>query len=320
MLKYLFFFIILTVIGIFYDRYKRRIELSEEVTNQKYIQKYLLNENTVFSEKKPMLWIHRKYEINARNWSSFLSRNSTDFNQPYIHLCVKSIIKKCSNSFNICLIDDDSFGKIIPGWNISIENLAEPIKSHMRTIAMNKLIYYYGGMILPNSTILVKDLHPLYLECLAEFGCFVGEAVNRTSTSVNTNFFPTTQIIGCKKNCLIIKQFIQYLETLSLDDYTNESDFLGQPNRWLHQQCITKKMTLIDGKVFGTKTLDNKPVYVDNLLSKGRIEFDDRVLHGIYIPADEVLKRTNYQWFARMSPEQVLQGDMIISKYILTCQ
>jgi len=320
MLKYISLFIVLTIIGMFYDKYKRGVELNDELINQKYIQQYLLNDSTVLSDKKPILWIHRKYEINARNWSSFFSRNNTDLNQPYIHLCVKSIINKCSDSFNICLVDDDSFRKIIPGWNIFIENLAEPIKSHMRNIAMCKLIYYYGGMILPNSTVLIKDIHPLYLECVEQYGCFVGEMVNRTSTSVNTNFFPNTKIMGCKKNCSLIKSFIQYLETLSLEDYTSESDFLGQSDRWLHQQCVTKKMTLIDGKVFGIKTIDNKPVYVDNLLAKGHIEYDDRVLCGIYIPADEVLKRINFQWFARMSPTQILTSDMIISKYLLICQ
>ena len=38
---------------------------------------------------------------------------------------------------------------------------------------------------------------------------------------------------------------------------------------------------------------------------------------GIYIPSDEILNRRNYEWFSRMSPAQVLESKMIISKYIL---
>ena len=293
--------------------------MTDEIRNQKYIQKYLLNEGTVLSGK-PMMWIHRENEINARHWPSFGSRNTTDLNQPYIHLCVKSLIRKCGDSFNICLIDDNSFKKLIPSWNISLEGLADPIKSHMRTLALSKLIYYYGGIIMPNSVCAVRDMLPMYNEGVLQYGCFVGELVNRTSTSVNTNFFPSGKIIGCKKNCGIIRDFIKYLETMSLDDYTEESDFLGESNRWLYQQCVTKKMRQIDGKYFGVKTIDGKPIYVDHLLSKGRIDYDDRVLYCIYIPSDEILKRTNYQWFARMSEPQVLMGGMILSKYFLINQ
>ena len=320
MLKYIAIFVVLTVVGVYYDKYKRRTELSEEQRNQQYITDYLLNDNKILSGKKPILWIHNEYKTNARNWNSFFSRNNTDLNQPYIGLCIKSIIKTCGDSFNICLIDDDSFSKIIPSWNISLDSLSEPIKSHMRNIAMAKLIYYYGGVIIPNSLVLLKDIHPLYLECVEKHGCFVGEMVNRTSTSVNMTFFPCPKIIGCNKNSPTIKEFIKYLETLSLEDYSNETDFLGQSNRWLYQQCVTQQMTLIDGKVFGIKTLDNKPVIIDTLLTKGRVEYDDRVLCGIYIPADDILKRKTYQWFSRLSPAQILSSDLIISKYMLISQ
>ena len=320
MWKFLYLFVVMTIIGIFYDKYKRKNELTDELKNQKLIQKYLLNDSTTLSDKKPILWLHRKYETNARHWPSFFSRNTTDLNQPYIHLCVKSVIKNCSNSFNICLIDDDSFKKIIPGWNIEIKNLANPIKTHMRRIAISKLLYYYGGMVLPNSTVVLKDLFPLYEESTEKYGCFVGEMVNRTSTSENIDFFPSSQILGCKKNNMMMKMFIRYLEELNMTDNTNESDFLGQGDRWLYQQYVTKKMVLIDGKCLGTKTLEGKQVLIEDLLSKNRIEFDDRVLACIIIPSAEILHRTNYQWFARLSAKQLLISDMIISKYMLICQ
>ena len=249
MLKFFFLFIILTVIGFFYDKYKRKIVILEEQLNQTYIQKFLLTENTILSKHKPILWIHKKHKINTRKWDSFFSRSNTDLNQPYIHLCIRSIIKTCGNTFNICLVDDDSFSKVIPNWNISLDNLAEPIRSHMRMVAMAKLIYYYGGMILPKSTILLKDIYPLYIECINKYGCFVGEMNNRTSTSEYMNHFPNAKIMGCKRNCPMIKEFIKYLETLNLNDFSNESDFIGQSNRWLYKQYITKKFLFLENKV-----------------------------------------------------------------------
>ena len=37
---------------------------------------------------------------------------------------------------------------------------------------------------------------------------------------------------------------------------------------------------------------------------------------GIYIPADEVLIRNKFQYFAYLSKEEILQSRLIIAKYI----
>ena len=55
---------------------------------------------------------------------------------------------------------------------------------------------------------------------------------------------------------------------------------------------------------------------IDDLLSNNYIKLYSGA-DGIYIPADEILNRKNYEWFARLSPAQVLESKMIISKYIL---
>jgi len=40
-------------------------------------------------------------------------------------------------------------------------------------------------------------------------------------------------------------------------------------------------------------------------------------VQGLYIPADEILKRTAYQWFARQSAKQALNSNTVIGKYLL---
>ena len=110
------------------------------------------------------------------------------------------------------------------------------------------------------------------------------------------------------------------LEKLVTNDYTNEMDFLGQVDRWLFEQCQNKKMSLAGGEVIGTKTCKDKPVYIDCLLGTSYISFDTDEMRALYIPGDEILKRTKYQWFARLSKEQVLKSDTIIGKYLLISQ
>jgi hypothetical protein len=59
-----------------------------------------------------------------------------------------------------------------------------------------------------------------------------------------------------------------------------------------------------------------KPVTLDRLMSNNFINLSDRV-HGLYLPADEILKRTAFQWFARLSAKQALESNTTIGKYLL---
>ena len=120
-------FILLTAIGILYKRYEAKYFPDEELDKYSLVRKYLLNESESMAGKK-ILWIHTKHDINSRNWSTFGSRNSRKLNQPYKDLCVESIIRQCGNSFNVCLINDESIGKLLPERTIQLCQLADPIK------------------------------------------------------------------------------------------------------------------------------------------------------------------------------------------------
>ena len=42
------------------------------------------------------------------------------------------------------ILDDDSFKKLIPNWNIDFNKLGNPIKDKMRHLALMKILYNYG--------------------------------------------------------------------------------------------------------------------------------------------------------------------------------
>jgi hypothetical protein len=62
--------------------------------------------------------------------------------------------------------------------------------------------------------------------------------------------------------------------------------------------------------------MSDETILVDDLLSNDYIDLYPQS-YGIYIPAKEILNRRHYEWFARLSPKQVLESNVIISKYIL---
>ena len=63
-------------------------------------------------------------------------------------------------------------------------------------------------MTIPTSTIVMKDLKPLFIKGVQNKGFFVSEEKNRNNTSVYKDFFPTMKIIGCKKKNKFVKKGI----------------------------------------------------------------------------------------------------------------
>lgn len=309
-------FFIFIVLGFLYRRFEDKLLREENKDNYDAIQKYLLDDVTLGKSKKPILWIYVPYEYNSRNWLSFGSRSSFDLNQPYLYLTVRSIIKHCDESFTICIFDDNSFSKLIPGWNINMTKLSDPIVSNMRLLGMMKLLYIYGGMMCPISFLCMKDLSELYTKGTRSNKMFICETIDRNSTSTNLNFYPNVEFCGAPKECDTVAELCNYIEIISSHDHTAESKFLGQYDRWCKKRVQDGKINLIDGIEIGTKTIDDRQILLDDLMSNQYLDLY-KGTSGILIPSNELLNRLNFGWFVRSSPRQVLESDTIIGNYLL---
>jgi len=200
-----------------------------------------------------------------------------------------------------------------------MEKVPKPIKTHLRSLGIMKLIYYYGGMTIPNSTIVLKDLLPLYKEKTSKEGgpkCFVGEMVARNTLATYTRFYPSHNIMGCEKNCKCLGKIISKIENLIKEDNTTEMDFNGKIDRYIFDACQKGKMKLISGKLLGTKTEKDEVVVIDDLLNNTYIPFDKNI-YMIYLPKEEILKRRKYQWFAKLSRQELFECDTIASKQLV---
>jgi hypothetical protein len=302
--------------SLIYNKYKSGEDDDEHMKNYRLVKKYLLNDSSLAQSKKPIIWIHMEYEVNARHWQSFFSRKTDDLNQPYQYLTIKSIIDKCGKDFNVCLIDDETFHNIIPGWTVDLSLVADPIKMKIRQLALAKILFNYGGFLLPSSFLCFQNLAPLYHTLTDGGKMFVGEMVARTDVSDKVNFFPNTKFMGCQKDCPMMFNYISYLEINVSTDFTAESHFLGAHGRWCFEKISKGEMNMIPADMLGVRDTNGKPVTLEVLMGNSFINLSDRV-QGLYIPADEILKRTAYQWFARLSAKQALASDTTLGKYLL---
>ena len=310
--------ILALVARLIYMRYTRTEEDRELSEHYKLVDEYLIGttQSDLVRSNQPIIWLHVDREINARNWASFYSRNSIKLNQPYLYITMKSIVDKCSQSFNICLIDDDAFRRLIPSWNIDLEQLSNPTKNTFRQLGLSQLLYHYGGLTVPASFLCMHDLRPMYDQGLEIHDIFAVENVNHSITADKQTYLPDVGFMGCRKTNDVMKNMIDMQSTVGYTDFTDASKFLGTPQMWCYKQYKENRLTMIDGKYIGVKTMAGSPVSIDALLGNTDIDFYP-TMFGIYIPSEQILTRTKYQWFPRMSVNQILQSNLLIASYAL---
>lgn len=317
MYHYLFAFSIIIASSFLANRWKDTMDTNDEY---ELIKKYLLNDTPLYGFNKPKIWIHTKYEINARKWKSFGSRNTLDLNQNYIHATIKTIINHCGDDFNVCLIDDDTFSKLIPSWDVDLATVAEPMKTHLREIGLLQLVYFYGGMVVPNSFVCFKNLIDLYNTGVSNRTPFICENINhhynQFRTTRNRLFMPDMYFFGANKHCPVIKSTIEYLKRRNnTPHFSSTAEFLGDTNEYWSQLVDTHKAQLIGGEMIGVKTRKGKQILIDDIMGEDYLELDADA-YGIVIPHDDVLRRTKYQWFAVMSVDDILASNIVIAKYL----
>jgi hypothetical protein len=186
--------------------------------------------------KKIPIWIHLPYEINSRKWDSFLDRQNNNLNLPYIHACIQSIIIHCGADFNICLIDDNSFDRLLPGlWRRIAEDInhpnifrtsfnlittPEPQRTNLRQLALLELIYRYGGILVPPSFLCFQNLkilinksqNPFIVENINKGGANQISAKTEFPNELfrsGIGFSPDANFFGCNnKQNTVIKNWI----------------------------------------------------------------------------------------------------------------
>ena len=238
---------------------------------------------------KPILWIHVSHEKNARWWQSFYSRNTEYLNQPYIFLTIKSIIKQNYKDFNICLIDDDSFNYIIPGWNHNISSMANPVKCYMRKLALSKMLSIYGGLLVPKTFVCTKSLITMYKAGLKNTNIFTCENLPKSILSNKLFYYPNIDFMGCRAKSNEIIELTDFIAKNISKNVTNEMKFSDTINSYCYDLALNKKLDIICGSKIGIKDINNKQVVIERLFENENINLvNDH--YGLYIPELEIAR------------------------------
>jgi hypothetical protein len=164
----------------------------------------------------------------------------------------------------------------------------------------------------------MRDLVDMFSKGTQGDKMFVCETTNRNITSTTSDYFPSLQFCGVKKNNSTTKQLIAHVQQTMSEDFTSELEFQGNFERWVNYKINKGQINVINGSEIGIKTRDETPIIIDDLMSNNFLNLT-KTTFGIFIPADEMLKRNKFMWFARSSEKQVLESNTILGNYILDC-
>lgn len=127
---------------------------------------------------------------------------------------------------------------------------------------------------------------------------------------------PSTKLIGCYKECETMKEFINYLEILYSNNYSNDICIEDLVNKWLLLKSQYEEIDLIDGRFIGTKNIHNKMISLEDIMGSTFLELNNNS-YGLYVPSDELLKRNSYNWICKLNTRDVLEANINLSKYLL---
>ena len=276
----IFYMLLFFILKYIYNKFK--INSIENETN--HINNY------IEMNHKPNLWIHLPSDKNSRKWYSFGSRTSNNINIPLSYLCIDSIKKHCSEDFNIIYVTDNSFNEFIPDFNENIHTKPNDIREKLRSICMLKLLYYYGGIIVPYSFICNKSLISLY-----NSGPFSFELSNKSINNSKNLFLPSIKFMGSEKNNELIFKLIEKYNKIENNITINIGNILKD------------KITTIDGRLIGVKSVDNKTLYVDDYFNNCKLHPDR---YGTLLPIDDFISKSKYSWICRMNKQQLIHSPL----------
>ena len=123
-------------------------------------------------------------------------------------------------------------------------------------------------------------------------------------------------MMGAAKNDPMLEEMLVIMKTRERKGhFSQETEFLGETEKWCVQQIQEQKMRCIDGNAVGIKTKCGIPILLEELMSENYLDVDNRLLFGISIPSEELLRRPKYSWFAILPHEDILNSNVILTKY-----
>ncbi len=267
------------------------------------------NHHPMVNLNKPNLWIWSPTEYNSTVWQSFYSRSNAEYVPDYIKMCIETIKKHSSKHFNIHVLSPSNIHQYVP--KTLLKDLKGKNPKFMYDMFVVHILNKYGGVWMPASTILLKDIRPLYSHILTNGLLFGGFSCDSDEYFCLNSDNPDRSIFMAPANSPIIQEWHNSL--LSLNNYQNDYSFNKRGENALKTvlQKFPSKIHLFDASMNGTRDCKLKLIGPDSLLSSniGSVP-NPKNLYLFNFDRNLIKNNFRHNWFEKASYKDIVKSTL----------
>jgi len=286
----------------------------------KYKQENGFNDRRFLEKGKdlPVIWIYvNSSDVNSRSWKDFMDRSERAMNLPFLNLCYETIVQKNAKLYRVEVIAGLSdLAQRMGGWKAlptPLQNPAtivrEPELNWIRAAVLAK----WGGLWVSPAVVWLNAMGPLPKKKAVFFGSDPDPAYAR-ETDV-----PSLYVMWSPKPAHPLFVKWEQMVRARLERRSGGSEFRHDEKSDVEQ--LLSEFSA-DAVVFPSMEVSRKGA------SQRRIELEDILAAGtegalpftvdpkakyLPIPYPEILEREAFGWFLRMSEDQIMESDLVIS-------
>ena len=274
---------------------------------------------------KPNLWIH----LNTQSTLPFpgmsllpgmqTSTTRIDKVPAFEQLCAYSVLFHNASEFNVVLITDDDFSLLLPGWSVNLDAVPEDGRKAVRDVALLRILYYYGGMLVPSTFAATAP----FSKAIAMPSALPKDnvlAFATPTTGINRSeeggvqeplFGPSPRFMYSAPNNPTVKRLIDML-SVKTGTHAQVAAFEDRASTAMRQLMQEGRVGVLSGELIGTKDAEGQPVDVAEAIDGFK-----RAPHsvGVLVPGF-VYRVRKYGWLMRESPAKILAGSTWLAAQI----
>lgn len=290
---------LILIIFLFYLMYKICKEFM-------FVDEFTIDKKDYFKDKPPKLWLY---------WDNIDGKQTP----AYIQLCYETVLKNCSNSFEIIRLNKDNIKNYLPELK-DYEKYLEKLRiAHKVDFYRILLLYKYGGVYMDSDIIVLQDpieiIDRLYDNEFVGFGC--------TGNICKYGYGnPSNWILAARPNSVIMKNVLENL--IKRLEYIYEKNSydrihyheLGKAIIWMELDKLIKnnkyKYFHYPNKIDGTRDKNGYWIFNNSFFSNEEIEYEEpeKMLFIVLYNSELSDKIKN------MTKEELLNLDCNYTKFI----
>lgn len=263
----------------------------------------------------PTVWIYvDDSDVNSRWWADFGARSSRVLNLPFLNLCYQSIVQACGTNYHVEVIQGLADAeRRLGGLPTPMRNKRLPLRDEEMTYLKVAFLEKFGGLWMGPASIVVRPFPVLPKEKVVFFGSDPLEsyAGNQGTTLPNQH-----AMWSPKPQHLVFVEWKRILSNRIEEQHTGKE--IRNDKNWDILFVGTGRDDIImmpDAEL--TRKQTGRKIECEDLLAAGTEGVLPFAVPAttIYIPFPwpELLERRIFGWFLRMSEEQIMSSDLVVT-------